>query len=149
MREATAPVDAGALVPHTSVARLIRRIDRIVADGCLATGDVPARHPLATGGWAPAFLAIELGAQAAAALETLQRRAAGDSPGAVLPGSLVRVRHARFLADRLPVDTPLSVQLRLDGAAPPLAMYAMTVAEGDRPLVEALIATYVPGGGAR
>ena len=72
---------------------------------------VPASHPLASGGRAPCFLGLELGAQAAAVLEALDRAmATGDRAPRV--GYLVRVREATFLQPDFPVETPLFVTAR-------------------------------------
>ncbi len=78
------------------------------------------------GGGAPSFLGLELGAQAAAAMDALVRsRDASDREPSV--GYLVRVREASFLVPHLPVDTTLRVTARLEGAALPLALHRITV----------------------
>lgn len=105
---------------------------------------IPSSHPLANRAGAPNFLALELGAQAAAVLEALLRQqgAAGGGPRI---GYLVRVREATFATGVLPVGSPLSVTATLEGAAPPLAMYKITVADGDETLASALVSTYSEG----
>ena len=106
-----------------------------------AIGSVPVAHPLVADGRAPVFLAIELGAQAAAALEALDRPAAGGQPR-VTTGTIVRIREAHFARDTVPAGSPLHVTARLQGAAPPLAIYRISAMQDDAIVVEAVISTY-------
>ena len=62
----------GDLLPHTGTARLLTDVVRSAAGFIEATCLVPETHPLVVGGRAPCFLGLELGAQAAAALEALE-----------------------------------------------------------------------------
>lgn len=125
------------LLPHTGTARLLTDVVRTGPGFIEAIGRVPAAHPLVAGGRAPCFVGLELGAQAAAALEALDRAAAGGDR-APRVGYLVRVREARFSSPDLPVDAPLQVTATLSGAAPPLAVYQIEVrADG----IESLRAT--------
>ncbi len=125
------------LLPHTGTARLLTHVLRSGPGIIEATGRVPAAHPLVADGRAPCFLGLELGAQAAAALEALERAAAGGDRGPYV-GYLVRVREAALSSPSLPVDTPLHVKALLTGAAPPLAIYRIGVSVGG---VESLRAT--------
>lgn len=102
---------------------------------------MPAAHPLAAGGRAPSFLGLELGAQAAAALEALDR---GAADGDVSPrvGYLVRIRTATFLRPDLPVDTPFVVTAHLDGAAPPLAIYRISLTVNGLEVLQATLSTH-------
>ncbi len=129
------------LVPHTGVARLITHIVSASATSIDAAGAIPSRHPLVTNAGAPALLAIELGAQTAAAMEALARRAASGH-AAAQTGSLVRVREARFHRAWLPVDTPIQVVAELIGAAPPLAIYRIVATLDGAPVLEAVISTH-------
>jgi predicted hotdog family 3-hydroxylacyl-ACP dehydratase len=131
------PPLAAALLAHGGVARLLTEVLRSSPDFVEAVGRVPVAHPLVTAGRAPSLLGLELGAQAAAALEALQGVAAGAS-GRPRVGYLVRVREASFLRADLPVDAPLGVTARLSGAAGALASYRIAV---DFEGVEALRAT--------
>ena len=94
------------------------------AGGILCAGRIPAGHPLAGGGEAPGFLAIELGAQAAAALEALARRP-GGTPRI---GYLVGVRDARLPA-RLAAGRALRVTAIPAGAAGALSTYDIEIRE--------------------
>src|SRR4249919_2252822 len=64
-----------ALLPHTGTARLLTDVVRAEPRFIVATGRIPAAHPLAVGNLAPCFLGLEMGAQAAAALEALLQSA--------------------------------------------------------------------------
>jgi predicted hotdog family 3-hydroxylacyl-ACP dehydratase len=136
--------DVSRLLPHQRTARLLTQVIRHDADAIEAIGVIPANHPLANRAGAPNFLALELGAQAAAALEALSRQDASGG-GEARVGYLVRVRDAAFTTGLLPVGVPLSVTAVLEGAAPPLAMYKVTVTDGDEPLATALLSTYSEG----
>ena len=136
------------LVPHTGVARLLTNIVASAPDVVEATGVIPPGHPLAADGLAPAFLAIELGAQAAAAMESLGRPVAPGRRAARQLGSLVRVREARFERALLPVDVPIHVTARLEAAAPPLAIYRIVSTLYGAAVLDAVISTHAgPIGG--
>lgn len=139
--------DVSSTLPHTGTARLLTNVVRSSAGFIEATGQVPATHPLVGGGCAPCFLGLELGAQAAAALEAIDRAAlTGDRSPRI--GQLVRVREAAFLQPTLPVATPLSVTATLDGAAPPLAIYRIRVSIGGVEYMHAILSTHVGAGQA-
>jgi predicted hotdog family 3-hydroxylacyl-ACP dehydratase len=129
------------LLPHTGTARLLTEIVRSGRDFVEAICLVPASHPLATGDRAPCFLGLELGAQAAAVLEALDRATAtGDSAPRV--GYLVRVRAATFLRPDFPVDTPLFVTAHLERAAPPLGTFRISVSVDGIEFLQATLVTY-------
>ena len=135
-------MDIAGLIPHTGVARLLSAVVSVTPQGIHATGAIPARHPLAVDGAAPALLTIELGAQAAAALEAIARRtSAGDTPGP-LTGTLVRVRDARFGCASVPVDAAIHITAERTGAAPPLAMYRLIATLDGATILTALISTH-------
>lgn len=133
-------LDSG-LVPHTGMARLLTEI---VLDGpgfIEAIGVIPARYPLMTPSGAPCFLGLELGAQAAAALEALTRLAE-DEDGARI-GYLVRIREAEFLKPTLPADTPLCVTARLERSVRPLGIHRVCVRVGRVDFLRAVLGTYI------
>jgi predicted hotdog family 3-hydroxylacyl-ACP dehydratase len=128
------------LIPHAPPARLLTNVLAADAGGILCAGCIPAGHPLAAGGEAPGFLAIELGAQAAAAFEALARQ-----PGAPPRiGYLVGVRDAHLPAG-LPIGRTLHVTAVPAGAAAALAIYDVEVAaEGAaEPLAAGTISTFL------
>ncbi|HEV3074187.1 MAG TPA: hypothetical protein VHB47_07205 [Thermoanaerobaculia bacterium] len=128
------------LVPHAPPARLLTEVLAEGAGGILCAGSIPGDHPLAAGGQAPGFLAIELGAQAAAALEALARPPGGRPR----IGYLVGVRDAQLPA-RLPIGRTLHVTAVTAGAAAALAIYDMQVAEegAAEPLAAGTISTFL------
>lgn len=130
-----------ALLPHSGAARLLTNVVRSGRNFIEAICQVPAAHPLVTSGRAPAFLGLELGAQAAAALEAIER---GVATGSSVPrvGYLVRVREANFLMPDLPIETALVVTALLEGAAPPLAVYRISVGTGGVEYLRATLSTY-------
>jgi predicted hotdog family 3-hydroxylacyl-ACP dehydratase len=137
-------LDVSELLPHQGTARLLTQILRYDADSIEAVAVIPPDHPLASSAGAPNFLALELGAQAAAVLEALLRR---DGAGHSQPrrGYLVRAREGAFRTAVLPLAAPLSIRATCEGTAPPLAMYKITIFEGDKPLASALLSTYSEG----
>jgi len=132
---------AHLLLPHSGTARLLTEVVRWDQDSVEAIGQIPAAHPLAGAGRVPCFMGLELGAQAAAALEAVSR---GAATGDRVPrtGYLVRVHEAIFLKPDLPVETPLFVAARLEGAAPPLAIYRISVAVDGIEFLQARLSTY-------
>jgi predicted hotdog family 3-hydroxylacyl-ACP dehydratase len=128
------------LIPHAPPARLLAEVLAGGAGGILCAGSIPGDHPLAAGGEAPGFLAIELGAQAAAALEALARQPGGRPR----IGYLVGVRDAHLPA-RLPTGRTLHVTAVPAGAAAALAIYDMQVAEEGAalPLASGTISTFL------
>jgi predicted hotdog family 3-hydroxylacyl-ACP dehydratase len=129
------------LLPHTGTARLLTDVLRSGPGFIEATGRVPAAHPLVASGRAPCFLGLELGAQAAAALEALERAAAAGERAPHV-AYLVRVREADFSSPSLPVDMPLHVTAVLSGAAPPLAIYRIGVGVGGVESLRAILSTH-------
>ena len=130
------------LLPHTGVARLLTEVLDVSTTAIRATGRIPAGHPLAKAGAATSLLAVEIGAQAAAAMEAIGRPGAPHTAPEAQAGSLVRIREARFDRPSLPVDTPLEVTADLMGSAPPLAIYRVRVTLDASVVVEATISTY-------
>lgn len=135
------PVES--LIPHRGPARLLRRILVAREDKILCEAAVPADHPLVRDGQAPGWLALEAAAQAAAALEALARRE--QDPGPRL-GYLVGVRDARIEASHVPAEVPFQVTLRVQGGAPPLAIYQAVAERDGAPVLAGTISTYIPPG---
>ncbi|MGH9381168.1 MAG: hypothetical protein ACRD2Z_11220 [Thermoanaerobaculia bacterium] len=132
------PVESGGvafpgverLLPHRAPALLVREIVRWDGEAVLCRGAVPEEHPLAEGGSAPVWLAIEMGAQAGAVLEALSR--GGDrEDGEPRLGYLVGLRGCTFHVPGLPVGGVLEVGARRIGGAGPLALFAVEVTGED------------------
>lgn len=131
------------VLPHGAPARLVTRVLARTAGGATCSARVPAGSAFAAGTRAPAFLALEMGAQAAAAL-----RAGGEGGGGeVAKGYLVGVREARFAVATLAVGEDHAVEVRAAGEAPPLRTYAVRVTDGaGREIARATLSTYDPAG---
>jgi len=157
--------DPAELLPHAPPARLLTAVLEAGAAGITATGAIPADHPLAAGGEAPGFLALELAAQAAGAGEALARSASQGPPRSAsqglprnasedLPrlvsvapriGYLVGVRGARLPA-ALPIGRALRVTAAPAGSAGALATYEVEIADAasNQPLATGTISTFLP-----
>lgn len=133
-----------ALLPHAPPARMIRGILAASEEGIVCAAEIPRLHPLTAGDRAPAFLGIEAAAQAAAALEALNRR---REASASVPriGYLVGIREARFAASVLPAGRPMRASARLQGGAFPLSIYEIAVGEPGREAVAGSISTFLTG----
>ena len=133
------------LLPHVGAARLVRSVEACDSETITCTALVPADSPYATDGRYPAFVALEMGAQAAALLEA--QSTSGDAERTPpRSGYLARARRVRLLQDELPVDRPLTVHVRRDGAAPPLFIYDVRAVCENEPVLHGTIAIYVEGG---
>lgn len=135
------PLPVESLLPHGGSALLLTNVLRFGPDFLEGEGHLPAIHPLVAGEVAPCFLALELGAQAAAALEALLRRerSADASPRI---GHLVRIREAELLRATIPAGPTLRVSARLEGAAGPLAIYRIVVGIGQVDYLRAVLSTH-------
>lgn len=129
------------LLPHTGPARLLVGIVRIDSGFIEAIGVIPATHPLAGARGTPCFLGLELGAQAAAAQGALHPAAANGQRTAQI-GQVARVREADFFEPDLPIDTPIRVTARLEGTAPPLAVYRVSVSVGSVEYLRGVLSTH-------
>lgn len=129
-----------ALVRHRPPFLLLDEIVGDTGDGFACWGRVPAE--LTGADEAPSLLAIEMGAQAAAALQALGHREAGTAPPA--SGYLVTIEDARLACPTLPVERRLWVEVRPAGSLLALARFRITVAETPdaEPLAEASISTF-------
>lgn len=132
-----------AVVPQTGVARMIRDVVRADARTITATAVIHPAHPLVVAGEAPAYLGLEIGAQAAAAHAA--RAGAAGGPLQAIGGRLVRVRDAVFAQPSLPAGVALEVTAECTGAFAPLATYRVLVSHGTTVAVSASISTYTLG----
>lgn len=129
------------LLPHTMPARFLTEIIAFTSTSIEAVAVIPFEHPLVTDAGAPAFLGIECGAQAAAALEALLRGRDG-TPVVARIGHLVRISEAAFLVPRVPAGRPLAVSALMNASAPPLAIYSVTVRVDGTVTISATLSTY-------
>lgn len=144
----TRAADVAGLIPQAGVARLVESVLELRPDGIDCEGRIPARHPLVRGGSAPAFLGLELAAQAAAVFEAL-RRLEREGPGEPRVGFLVSLRDVRLDRDELPADAPLVASVRSLGGTPPLALYQARVLHAGVVALEGTLGTFLPAGGGQ
>jgi predicted hotdog family 3-hydroxylacyl-ACP dehydratase len=119
-------------------------------------GCIPETSPFALNGRAPAFVAIELAAQAAAVLQALTVGLPGVSEAVGLPGVskavgsggaarigyLVGVREAHFMLPSVATGEILRVQVRVLRRAPPLAQFEATVSGSEGVVCRATLSTH-------
>lgn len=127
----SAPLEPAALLPHEGAARFVTRVlehdgDRIVCEARIPEESAfvaadPEGEPSV-----PAFVGLEVAAQASAVLEGLCAAGAGAGPERRL-GYLVRARRLGWPRPTLPVATALEVTVRREGIAGPLHLYAAEV----------------------
>jgi len=142
---ASDPADPPILLPQEAEARYIHECTSSDADGLRCLAFVPPANPFRTdtelGCMIPAFLALEMGAQAAATHEGVMRAVQGAEAEAV-GGYVVRCRQAKFETTLLPADALFRVSATCVEAAPPLRTYKITVGLDQRVLVEGLVSTF-------
>jgi len=143
-----AAADALPPIPHAGPARLVTRVVRWDASEIVCEGRIPAPGPWVRDGRCPAFVLLELAAQAAAALDALQasatsRGSAGERRAAG-PGSIVRVRDLGLSRPTVAPGRLLRAQVTRGAAAPPLFMFAVRVDDdGGQELMRAELALHI------
>jgi predicted hotdog family 3-hydroxylacyl-ACP dehydratase len=130
-----------ALVAHRGPARLVKRVLDWDDDSLVCVGRISSGSPFVTDGSAPAFVGLELAAQAAAVHDALLRGRSGSAPGAV-GGYLVGIKEAQFGSSLLAANADLKTTVRLIGSAPPLAIYRVRVERAGVECVAASISTW-------
>ena len=128
------------LVPHRGPALFVERVVQWNADSIECVGRIPPDSACVSEGFAPSFVALELAAQAAAALEALLRRRSGQA--GPLAGYLVGVKEARFQVLRLGAGDELKARVRLIDSAPPLATYEVRLEREGMECAFAILSTY-------
>lgn len=129
-----------ALLPHAPPALLLDGILSHSPESLTARMAIPVDYPLVRPGGAPAFLALEAGAQAAALLEALARPEGDRRPRL---GYLVGIRTARLAVRDLPSGRPLRVTARLSASAPPLSIYEVECSGGGKTLLSGVLSTFL------
>ncbi len=133
------------LLPQEDEARYVHECVSSDESGLDCLARIPDGNPFRTEGQhgteIPAFLALELGAQAAAAHEGVMRAASGAEATAV-GGYVVRCRQAVFHRTALPADAVFRVRATCDEAAPPLRTYKISVGLDQTALVEGFVSTF-------
>lgn len=138
------PVRVADLVPHGRPALLIETVSALHEDGIDCVGTVPADFALAREGLAPAFVGLEIAAQAAAIYEAL-RRGVEDGGSVRRVGFLVSLRDVRLEQPDLPVGVPLMASVRSLGGAGSLRQYEARIELDGSTVVRGTLGTFVPG----
>jgi len=133
-----------SLLPHDPPARLLERIVEVGEERIVCRGRVPGNSPFVREGSVPAFVAVELAAQSAAAWETLARMKQSAVPEPRV-GYVVSIRGVELSPAEFPAAVDLEVRVEITGAAPPLTMYRFEVSHGDRRVAAGTISTYITG----
>ena len=124
--------DPATLLPHGESARVINVILSRSEHGLVCRGSIRRDHPFVVDGRCPAYVGIEVAAQAAGVMAALDSALASpesipaDSLSRRL-GYLVRAREIRFSMVDLPVGNDLTVRVRRRARVPPLAIYEVAV----------------------
>ena len=133
--------DIHEVLPHGPGAILISGVSVIDGPRIECVGRVPASSPFVRDGIAGAWVAAEMGAQAAG-LHQAFAQGTGLAPRRI-EGFLARIRHLVLHAPVLPVDAPLTVSACLEGQALGFAAWAIRVDDGTKPLASGTITTFL------
>lgn len=137
-RSGLPPLDA--LLPHRGPMRFVDAIVGEAEDGITCSARIPETCALVRAGVAPAIVAIEAAAQAAAVFEALR---AGSRDGIARMGFLVSARDVVLHAETIEAGTSLLASARLVAHAGPLAHYEIEVSQDAHPLLRGTIGAYV------
>lgn len=137
------PTASENLLPHSGVARLLTRVIEVGPVSIACEGAVSLNSPYLRAGRCPAWMGIELAAQAAALLELLPRAsdALEGSPSSL--GYIVRLRGIRCARSFFQPESPLTALATRLTASPPLFVYAIRVADSQGILLEGQISMYL------
>ena len=129
-------------LPHAGPARLLSAVVTHADDGVVCEGRIPDDGPHVRAGRCPAFVLIEVAAQAAAALSALEHGEAGEPPP---QGYLVRATGIRLAGGDLEGGTTVRVLVRRTASAAPLFLFDVQVqSAGGAELMDGRIGIYVP-----
>jgi len=135
-------IDIDRVLPQRAPMQFLTSIWADLDDGLVGRARIPQRCPLIAQGVAPAFVALEAAAQAAAAWEGIHRRGeVADSQPQI--GYLVGWRDVAVFAERVAADEPFWVRARLTAAASPLTHFEVEAASDEGLILRGSIATFV------
>jgi 3-hydroxyacyl-[acyl-carrier-protein] dehydratase len=140
-RPVKAPPPLDDLLPHRAPMRFVSRILGEAEDGLTCEVVLPAACGLVRNGTAPALIAIEGAAQAAAIWEALRRARSGEEEGPRI-GYLVGLSGVVFYAGRVPAEAPMIATVVLEDYTPPLAHYRIEVSIDAAPLLRGTIGAW-------
>ena len=128
-------------LPQRPPALLVTEVLAADPEGSRCLARIPADSPFVEQGRAPAYLALEMGAQAAAAGEARQR-AAESGGGEAQGGYVVRITRAVFHVTSLDATGEFELHTSLRQAAPPLRTWSCHILQGGELLVEGEVSTF-------
>jgi predicted hotdog family 3-hydroxylacyl-ACP dehydratase len=134
--------DPSRLLAQQGPARLVREVLEARETEIVCAGTVPADSPYADADRVPSVAAIELAAQAAAALETIGRIERETDPEPKV-GYLVNIGDVVLSSADFPAGAPLVARATLESEAPPLSVYRVEVTLEDRTILTATVSTYL------
>ena len=134
--------DSLALLPHKGVALLVQKAVQIAENRVVCESLIPAASPFVSGGRAPAFLAMELAAQATLLMEIARAGAGVAVSEQRADRYLVTIRDSRFRATEIPAEHPLMARVEMEGNIPPLTVYRVWVTLDGDELARGTISTY-------
>jgi predicted hotdog family 3-hydroxylacyl-ACP dehydratase len=124
-------------LPHGPAARLVASVVGREGGVVRCRARVPLDSPWVSEGRVPAFVAVEIGAQATALVD------AGDGTAAPRGGVLVGARDARFFVPSFAAGVVMEVEARDAGSAPPLRTCAIVLrSSGGDVLATATVSVY-------
>jgi 3-hydroxyacyl-[acyl-carrier-protein] dehydratase len=135
---------AGEYLQHRAPALFVEELLEQDELGSLCRARVPPESPFVRASCFPTYLALELGAQSAAAAEAIARRI-GEPGSAPRAGFLVGARAARFARASLLQREEYLVRTRLLRAAPPLRTWRVEVMLASESVATAAVSTFAAG----
>ena len=129
------------LLPHAPPACFLRGIETSGAEEIVCLACVPAEHALVREGWAPNFLALEAGAQAAGVLEAGARREGGAAPSV---GYVVGMRDVEIAFAPIAAGHPFRITARRVGGAGALAVYEVEASGAGGPIAKGTLSAFLP-----
>ena len=132
------------VLPHGGIALFVCEVLEVGESWIRCAGSVDPTSPYAVGEWCEGYVAVELGAQAAALLEA-HRGARGSAEGRL--GYLVRLRTLEIETSRFAAGETLVATATRTGEMPPLYIYELEVRNSaDERILSGAISTYDLGG---
>lgn len=133
------------LIPHRPPMRFVESVLGEAEDGITCLARIPSACPLVTRGIAPAVVALEAAAQAAAVWEALRRTRDDPDEGGARVGYLVSARDVTVHGAAIPAGGDLIATARLTAFAPPLSLYEIQVVSDGSVALRGTIGAYLVG----
>ncbi len=135
--------DLDRILPHRGPSRLVHTAVEADRERALCRARVPSDNAFCHAGRVPAFVAIEMAAQAAAVHAGLVRVEDGEIASPRV-GYLTGVREAQCPERSFPADTDLDVIVEITHFAVPISLHRFEVRHDGRSIATGSISTYVP-----